>query len=136
MEVHDKIGIVCIKSHAQKNTTNQKPRKLLHILWYSFFFIPGQLKQFKKNRPAVIHPFSGITAKKATKNDHKGRKKHVFTKRHQDNQGFGKKSTRNTFNSRKKIKFENHRDSKKHHHKNKTKAINTVFISKQSKKKN
>lgn len=80
-----------------------------------------------------MHPFRGITAKKATKNDHKGRKKHVFIKRHQDNQGFGEKSVRNTFNSRKKIKFENLRDSKKHHHKTKPKTSN---ISKQNKKKN
>lgn len=94
-------------------------------------FFLGQFKNVKKGRPGV-YSFSGITAKKTTKNDHKGKKKHVVIKRHQDNQGFGKMSFRNNYKlSSKNPKFHNRGHSKIHHDKNK---IRTSKISKQNKK--
>ncbi|XP_078350634.1 RNA-binding protein 34-like isoform X1 [Oculina patagonica] len=89
----------------------------------------GQIKGVKKGGP-VMHSFSGITATKARKNDHKGKQKHAFKKGHQENQGFGKKSARNTLSKSKNFKFQNHGNSKIHNHKNKTR---TSKISKQKK---
>lgn len=96
-----------------------------------FFLHVGQFKRPMKGRPG-LYSFSGIAAKKATRNDHKGKKKQVAIKSHQDNQGFGKMSVRNTYKpSNKNPKFQNLGNSKIHYHKNK---IRTSKISKQSKK--
>ena len=82
-----------------------------------------------KGRPG-LYSFSGITAKKTT-NDHKGKKKQVVVKRHQDYQGFGQMSVRNNKLSKKNPKFQNLGNGKVFHHKN---EIMTSKISKQSKK--
>lgn len=85
-----------------------------------------------KGRPG-LYSFSGIAAKKTTRNDLKGKKKQVVIKRHQDNQRFGKMSVRNTYKlSNKNPKFQNLGNGKIHHHKNKIRTSNK--ISKQSNK--
>lgn len=67
----------------------------------------GQLKRANKGRPG-LYSFSGITAKKTTTNDHKGKKKQAAIKRHQDSQGFGKMSVRKNYKqTRKNSKCQN-----------------------------
>jgi len=103
----------------------------LYIFCCFVFLHVGQFKRDKKGRPG-LHSFSGITAKKTSTNDRKGKKKQVVIKRHQDNQGSGRMSVRNNYKlGSKNPKFQNHGNSKMHHHKNK---IRTGTISKQSKK--
>lgn len=85
-------------------------------------FILGQIKTVKKGRPAT-YSFSGITAKQATKSDHKGKKKHAFVKGQQGNQG--KQYARNNYNTSRNTKFQNHGNSKRPHHKNKNSLNNT-----------
>ena len=76
------------------------------IYIYCFIFL-GQFKGAYKGRPG-LYSFSGITAKKTTTNDHKGKKKQAAIKRHQDNQGFGKMSVRKNYNqTRKNSKCQN-----------------------------
>jgi len=93
----------------------------------------GQFKRSKKGRPG-LYSFSGITAKKTSTNDHKGKKKQVVIKGNKDNQGFGRMSVRNNYKlPSKNPKFPNRGNSKIYHHKNK---IRTSKISKQNKKQN
>lgn len=79
---------------------------ILIYIFYFFIFL-GQLKRANKGRPG-LYSFSGITAKKTTANDHRGKKKQAAIKRHQDSQGFGKMSvTKNYKQTRKNSKCQN-----------------------------
>ena len=103
----------------------------LYIFCCFLFLHVGQFKRSKKGRPG-LYSFSGITGKKTSTNDHKGKKKQVVIKGNKDNQGFGRMSVRNNYKlPSKNPKFPNRGNSKIYHHKNK---IRTSKISKQNKK--